>query len=253
MLLLLLLMSKLLLLPCLSNICYILLLLIYTHGGDARTKEDCGNTMFLSEFLRILFLLCKCLFVYVWERDFSPGISNFSILFRFFLCFFFFPFLLFVYFFFVLFEAHFFRCPSLLSSSFRLFICLLPGCLFRLSNDKCVLRANIGKNRMWFELDGSLALLLLLLLSHIMPNPLVFPFLFVLFLFSPSPIHSLTHLFWVSIFQSSSFFSCNVVCSTYVFFLCLRQAFLGLLLRLDKEIRTTFSNSTKKHSDLLAG
>lgn len=34
----------------------------------------------------------------------------------------------------------------LLSSSFQLFICLLLGCLFCLSNDKCILRANIGKN-----------------------------------------------------------------------------------------------------------
>lgn len=68
----------------------------------------------------------------------------------------------------------------LLSSSFQLFICLLLGCLFCLSNDKCILRANIGKNTitytvvyralyphtnthrekirqknsMWFELDG---------------------------------------------------------------------------------------------------
>lgn len=75
-------------------------------------------------------------------------------------------------------------CPLLLSSSFQLFICLLLGCLFRLSNDKCILRANIGKNKMWFELDGSLPLLLLLLLSHIMLESHGISILFFSFSFS---------------------------------------------------------------------
>lgn len=116
----------------------------------------------------------------------------------------------------------------LLSSSFQLFICLLPGCLFRLSNDKCILRANIGEHRMWFGLDGSVPLLLVLLLSHIMLNPLAFliffslPFFLSLVFFFTSPCvcvfvcHSGTLA--SSFLTLRPFFPCNAMCSTYVSF-----------------------------------
>lgn len=138
-------------------------------------------------------------------------------------------------------------CPLLLSSSFQLFICLLPGCLFRLSNDKCVLRANIGKNKMWFELDGSMPLLLLLLLSHIMPNPLEFLIfffccLFVSFLF----LHLVVFVIFLSpsLFLSLYRFPCNFVWSTYVSFDVCAKRFSAYYLDL---IRNSYNilNSTK--------
>lgn len=118
----------------------------------------------------------------------------------------------------------------LLSSSFQLFICLLPGCLFRLSNDKCILRANIGEHRMWFGLDGSVPLLLVLLLSHIMLNPLAFLIFFSLPFFLSFFGLFLHVALCVCVFVCHSgtlassfltlrpFFPCNAMCSTYVSF-----------------------------------
>lgn len=140
--------------------------------------------MFLNKFLRKC--LCEIRIFHLSSFCSSPDISKFS-----------FSIAFFSRRIFLFFSQRFFSCcPPLLSSSFQLFICLLLGCLFRLSNDKCILRANIGKNKMWFELDGTLLLLLLLLLSHIMLESLgisILFFFFAFFSFPLSPSRSHTH------------------------------------------------------------
>lgn len=109
--------------------------------------------MFLSEFLRIPS-------VSVCARFFSPWyqqILSFFLFYSFFI-------LQYVYIcihIYLFFLKHFFRCPPLLSSSFRLFICLLPGCFFSVCRTINVFYARtLAKTKMWFGLDGSFTIII---------------------------------------------------------------------------------------------